>query len=145
MDESQSGNFLDIANYKLEQAKDDFDSAHLLLDAGKYKAANNRAYYSCFHAIGAILALEPIAFKRHKDTLAHFNKHYVHSGLFPKDIGRKVAKLEVIRHKCDYDDFYVASKEDALEQIRVAQEVIALAENFMKEKTGAEKFAEENL
>lgn len=77
--EESSGDFMDVARYKLEQAKDDLDTAKLLLDAGKYKAANNRAYYSCYHAIDSVLALEPKAFKRHKDTLAYFNKNYVHS------------------------------------------------------------------
>lgn len=51
MGEIQTGSFRDVARYKLEQAKDDLDSAKLLLEAGKYKAANNRAYYSCFHAV----------------------------------------------------------------------------------------------
>ncbi|MCI9006194.1 MAG: HEPN domain-containing protein [Lachnospiraceae bacterium] len=77
MGENKTGNFLDVANYKMERAKDDLDAANILLGSGKFKAANNRAYYSCFHAIGAVLALEPIAFKRHKDTLAHFNKNVV--------------------------------------------------------------------
>lgn len=86
------GNFMDMACYKLERAKDDLDTAILLLEAGKFKAANNRAYYSCFHAIGAVLALEPIAFKRHKDTLAYFNKNYVHTEVFPREVGRNRAR-----------------------------------------------------
>lgn len=134
MGENKTGNFLDVANYKMERAKDDLDAANILLGSGKFKAANNRAYYSCFHAIGAVLALEPIAFKRHKDTLAHFNKNYVHTEIFPREIGRKIAKLEVIRHKSDYDDFYIASREEAVQQIGVAQEVVGLVEEHLKEK-----------
>ena len=72
------GTFDDVAKYKFEQAEDDLEAAKLLLEAGKYKAANNRAYYSCFHAIDAVLAKEPVAFKKHKDTLSYFNKNYVH-------------------------------------------------------------------
>ena len=68
------GTFDDVAKYKFEQAEDDLEAAKLLLEAGKYKAANNRAYYSCFHAIDAVLAKEPVAFKMHKDTLSYFNK-----------------------------------------------------------------------
>lgn len=120
------GSFADVARYKIEQAKDDLDSAEILLQAGKYKAANNRAYYASFHAVDAVLALEPAAFKKHKDTLSYFNKNYVHAGKFPRDIGRKISRLEVIRHKSDYDDFYIASKEEALEQISVAGEVLKL-------------------
>ena len=107
METNQTGTFQDVSNYKLEQAMDDLDTAKLLLNANKYKAANNRAYYSCFHAVDAVLALEPIAFKKHKDTLAYFNKNYIHTGIFQKNIGRKISRLEIIRHKSDYDDFYL--------------------------------------
>ena len=131
MNETQEGTFQDIAKYKIEQAQDDLESATLLLEAGKYKAANNRAYYSCFHAIGAVLALEPIAFKKHKDTLAYFNKNYVHTEIFPKELGRKISKLEVIRHKSDYDDFYIASKDEAEQQIYVAKEIVTLTKKFI--------------
>lgn len=42
------GTFEDVARYKFEQAKDDLETAKILLEAGKYKAANNRAYYYAF-------------------------------------------------------------------------------------------------
>ncbi len=108
------------------------ESAELLFEAGMYRPSNNRAYYACFHAIDAVLALEPIAFKKHKDTLAYFNKNYIHTELFPKDIGRKISRLEVIRHKSDYDTFYIASKVDTAEQIAVAKEVIELVKKFLE-------------
>ena len=125
------GTFDDVAKYKFEQAEDDLEAAKLLLEAGKYKAANNRAYYACFHAIDAVLAKEPVAFKKHKDTLSYFNKNYVHTEIFPRDIGRKISRLEIIRHKSDYDTFYIASKEDAAEQASVAGEVIELVRKFL--------------
>ena len=126
------GTFEDVARYKFEQAEDDLETAKILLAAGKYKAANNRAYYACFHAVDAVLAKEPIAFKKHKDTLSYFKKNYVHTEIFPKDIGRKISRLEIIRHKSDYDTFYIASKDDATEQIEVAEEVVKLVRKYLE-------------
>ena len=126
------GTFEDVARYKFEQAEDDLETAKILLAAGKYKAANNRAYYACFHAVDAVLAKEPIAFKKHKDTLSYFNKNYVHTEIFPRDIGRKISRLEIIRHKSDYDTFYIASKDDATEQIEVAEEVVKLVKKYLE-------------
>ena len=134
MNGEHTGDFKDVSRYKLEQAKDDLDTAQILLKLGKLRAANNRAYYSCFHAIDAVLALEPRAFKKHKDTLAYFNKNYVHTGIFSRDIGRKVSKLEVIRNKSDYDQFYIASKEEAEEQTEVAQLVVEEVERYISSK-----------
>ena len=127
------GTFEDVARYKFEQAEDDLETAKILLEAGKYKAANNRAYYSCFHAVDAVLAKEPIAFKKHKDTLSYFNKNYIHTEIFPRDIGRKISRLEIIRHKSDYDTFYIAGKEDAAEQVEVAEEVVKLVKKYLQD------------
>ena len=102
MQQYSEGTFDDVAKYKFEQAEDDLEAAKLLLEAGKYKAANNRAYYSCFHAIDAVLAKEPVAFKKHKDTLSYFNKNYVQPEIFPRELGRKIVKAEEIRHASDY-------------------------------------------
>ena len=46
----------ELAQYRMETAKDDLRAAKILLDAGEYKAANNRAQYAIFHAINAVHA-----------------------------------------------------------------------------------------
>ena len=124
----------DLVLYRLETARNDLKSARALFSIEDYKGANNRAYYSCYHAIDAVLAMEPIAFKKHKDTLGYFNKNYVNKEIFPREIGRKISRLEVIRHKSDYDTFYIASREDALEQIDVAKEVVELVKDYLVQK-----------
>lgn len=131
MVEDAAGNYTDVARYKLERAEDELEAAQILLEAGKYKAANNRAYYSCFHAMNAVLALEPSALKKHKDVLAYFNKKYIRTEIFPKDLGRKISKLEIIRHKSDYDVFYIASKEEAEEQIQIAGQICVLVKTYI--------------
>ena len=46
----------ELSRYSVETAKADLRPAKILLDAGEYKAANNRAYYAIFHAINAVHA-----------------------------------------------------------------------------------------
>lgn len=72
----------DLVSYRIETAKSDLKSAKILLNAGEYKGANNRAYYAIFHAINAVHALDGRAFKRHKDAIANFNKDYVKTEIF---------------------------------------------------------------
>ncbi len=132
MEQDNTGSYADVARYKLERASDDLESAQILLDNGKYKAANNRAYYACYHAIDAVLALEPISFKKHRDTLAYFNKNYVHTGIFPGDVGRRIARLEVIRHKSDYDTFYIASREEAVLQTETARDFLEKVRKYLE-------------
>lgn len=96
----------------------------------EYRGANNRAYYAIYHAISAVHALDKKSYKRHKDTLANFNKNYVKTEIFPKTFGRKIAVAEEIRHASDYDDFCIATKEQAEEQITTAKELINLIDTY---------------
>ena len=134
--EQEIGSTRDLVLYRLETAKIDVRSARALINIDDYKGANNRAYYAIFHAINAIHAVSGKAYKRHKDAVANFNKDYVRTSIFPKEVGRKIAKAEEIRHASDYDDFYIASKEEAECQIAVAEEFIALSEKYCKEQLG---------
>ena len=124
----------DLARYKLERAREEIDTAEFLFHNERLKAANNRAYYSIYYSLTAVLCLEPIAFKRHKDTLGYFNKNYVHTGIFPEEIGRNISKAQKVRHASDYDEFYVASKEEAENQIRTAKMIADLVDKFISKK-----------
>ena len=66
-----------FAKYRLERAKQDLSDAEFSYKNNRFLNANNRAYYSIFHAIRAVLALEQKDFKRHKDVLAYFNQYYI--------------------------------------------------------------------
>ena len=130
---NESETIQDLVLYRIETAKSDLKSAEVLLNAGEYRGANNRAYYSIYHAISAIHALNGKAYKRHKDSLGNFNKEYIKTGIFPGTLGRRIAEAEEIRHVSDYDDFYIATKEEAEEQIMTADELIRLIEIYCKE------------
>lgn len=126
------GNQMDIARYRLQTAKEDLDAANLTFSSKQLRAANNRAYYRIFHSICAVLAKEGIAFKRHKDTLSYFNKNYIHAGIFPKELGRKIVTAEEIRHASDYDTFYIASKELTSQQIQTAEQLFLLVTEYLE-------------
>ena len=121
----------DVVRHRLGVAREDLETARLTFDAGQYRGANNRAYYSIFHSLCAVLAKEGVSFKRHKDPIAYFNKNYIQSELFPRELGRKIVKAEEIRHASDYDTFYIASKEVTEQQIETAEKILSLAEAYL--------------
>ena len=121
-----------FARYRLNKAKETLETARMIFNEGKdFSSANNRAYYAIFYAIRAVLAIEEIDFKRHKDVLAYFNKEYVNKGIFPKMIGRKISQAQRIREDSDYDDDYEPSFEKTEQQINTAQELIDLVEIYV--------------
>ena len=133
---NEKGTRRDLVLYRLEVAKSDIKSAKILLDAGEYRGVNNRAYYGIYHAISAIHALDGNAYKRHKDALANFNKNYIKTEIFPRILGRKIAEAEEIRHASDYDDFYIATREEAEEQIDTAVELVEKIEEYVLKEMG---------
>ena len=122
---NEKGTRRDLVLYRLEVAKSDIKSAKILLDAGECRGANNRAYYGIYHAISAIHALDGNAYKRHKDALANFNKNYIKTEIFPRILGRKIA-----------DDFYIATREEAEEQIDTAVELVEKIEEYVLKEMG---------
>ena len=118
--------------YRRETARNDLKLARALFFIEDYKGANNRAYYSIFHAINAVHAVSGKAYKRHKDALANFNKNYVKPEIFPRKLGKKIVESEEIRHASDYDDFYIATREEAEEQIQTAKELVSRVEEYVQ-------------
>lgn len=54
-------------------------------------------------------------------------------------MGRKISEAEEIRHASEYDDFYIASREEAERQIAVADEFIQLSEKYCLEELEKEE------
>lgn len=123
----------ELAKHRLEQAKEDLEAGKLLYDKNFYKSANNRAYYSIFHSIKAVLALEPIDFKRHKDVLAYFNKIYINKEIFSRMMGRKIQNASAIREDSDYDDEFIVDADKTNEQLKTAEELIELVDKYIDE------------
>ena len=125
----------DFAKYRLSKAKETLKTAEYVFKEVKdYTSANNRAYYSIFYSVRAVLALEEIDFKRHKDVIAYFNKNYINTNIFPRNIGRKISQAKSVREDSDYDDKYEPSSEKTLEQIKTARQLIDLVEKYLNER-----------
>lgn len=124
----------DLSIYRVNNASDTLDTAKLCMDNKRYKDAINRCYYSAFYAVKAVLALEEIDFKRHKDAVAYFNQNYVATDIFDREIGKRLSRLKRKRETSDYDDFYVASCEEAEEQYEAAELIVKSVQTFLKRK-----------
>ena len=122
----------ELARYRFLRAQETLEVAQTLLDNGKYRDANNRSYYAAFYAIRAVYALKGIDFKKHKTLIATFNKEFVATEIFPRSLGKGISMLQLIREQSDYDDMYVASKQESEMQLSTAKELIALVKEYLE-------------
>jgi uncharacterized protein (UPF0332 family) len=113
----------DYSIRRLEKSYDDLDTAQINYDAGKYDASANRAYYSVYHAIRAVLALDDIERKKHSGNISYFREHYIATNIFDRAYSETIKNAETLRNEADYDDMKTISAEDV-------QDVIEKAKSF---------------
>lgn len=123
-----------LVKYRLETAAEDLKAATVLFESNVLKAANNRAYYSIFHSIQAIHAMDGKEYRKHKDAIGNFNKEYVKTGIFSRDLGRRISAAEDVRHASDYDDFYIVSREITTDQIKTAEDLLEQVKVYCKKR-----------
>ena len=129
-----SNKAMDLCIYRMQNAIETLDTAKLCMDHKRYKDTINRSYYAAFYAVKAVLALEEIDFKRHKDVVAYFNQHYVATDIFEREVGKFLGRLKRKRENSDYDDFYIASADEATEQYEAAEMIVLKVQDYLKEK-----------
>lgn len=111
-----------LIKYRPDSARERLDSAKLLLDDGKYKDSISRSYYAMFTSVRALLAKEGIDFARHSSVISYFQKEYIKDKKLDVKYSKYLSKAFQIRNNADYNDFYIASKQDADTQYKRAKE-----------------------
>ena len=122
-----------LVQYRLSSAKERLESARLLLDAGQYKDSIGRSYYAIFTAVRAVLARDQVDFSKHAGVIAYFQREYIKSAIFDIKYSKILQRAFQIRNNCDYDDFFIVSKEDATEQYKNAVDMVQAIETYIKQ------------
>lgn len=123
----------DLIKYRLSSAKEKLTSAKLLLEAGLYKDSVGRSYYAIFSAIRAVLAIRQVDFSKHGGVIAYFQKEFIKTEIFDKKYSKYLQQAFQIRNSCDYDDFFIVSKQDAEEQYERATEMLIVIEEYIRQ------------
>ena len=97
-----SENRIELARYRINTAKEKLESAKILLDNANYK-----------------------------DVISYFQKEYIKTGKIDKQYSKYLSQAFQIRNNTDYADFYVVSKQDALEQYERADAFCKEIENYI--------------
>jgi len=122
----------DLAFYRIKSAEQRLEVSKVLLEQGYYKDSINRSYYSIFDSMRSILALDGEDFKKHAGVISYFQKEYIKTGLFNKKYSDYIQGAFQIRNDCDYNDFYIVSKEDAEQQYQNATEFYEIVKSYLE-------------
>ena len=125
-------NTVGLSNHRLEKARDLSLQAELLLKDGRFDGCVNRSYYAIFNAIRSLLALHGLDSRKHGGVIAHFDRHFVKTGIFSRDFSKIVHAAFDVRQASDYEDFYVIPAEQAKKQFEDCRTFIAEVEKVLK-------------
>lgn len=124
----------DYARYRLERAREDLDAAQLLFSHERYRIANNRAYYSIFHALRAVLAFDRFDSSKHSGVISEFRRRYIKEGVFPAEMSKMIGAAFMLRNASDYDDLFLVSRSDTEEQLANAAYVYEAVRQYVAKK-----------
>ena len=91
-----AGSLTALSAHRFGRAKEELQTAELLLKNANFRSSINRSYYSIFHAIRAANALDGFDSSKHSGVIAHFNQEYVKTGV----LRREHQKLSAMRRSC---------------------------------------------
>lgn len=114
------------AHRSLEAARRDFDYED-------YDFASSRAYYAVFYAIEGLLLTKDMSFSKHSAVISAFNQYFIKEGIFPKDFSKFLTRLFRERQIGDYSFEPGITKEDAYDDIVVAEQIVYAIEEYLKD------------
>lgn len=123
-----------LSKARYENAQECLQAARGLVASGSYKSAANRSYYAVFHAMRAVLAFDGVDMKHHSGIISEFRKRYIKTNIFETRLSEIISVLFDVRTDSDYDDFFVISRKETLEQIQNAAYFLDAIETYIVSK-----------
>lgn len=108
-----------LAHYPMERAKEMLEASEQNLKIEQYRISLNRSYYAIFHAMRSINILEGYDSSKHSGVIAYFTQTFLKTERIDRSLARIIKKASYLREKSDYDDFYIASKEETQNQLEM--------------------------
>ena len=114
-----------LIRYRLEQANEALAAAELSLTNGLHRSAVNRAYYSMFYGVLALLAPRQAETSKHSAAISQFDQLYVKPALLPRTFSRWLHDAFLNRQAADYGSELKLSREDTDALLAHARDFLA--------------------
>lgn len=121
-----------LIEYRLTQARDSIREADVLNQSGmSRRSVMNRLYYAMFYAVLALLQEKEMGTSKHSGAIALFDREFVKTGTFPKEMSKGLHRAFELRQKGDYMEDTEVTPDDVAEIRAVAEKFVEVAEKFL--------------
>ncbi len=101
-----------LAENRILRGREAFGDAELLLEHGSLVGAVNRLYYAALYPGTALLATRGLHSNRHSGVIFLFQRHFVKTGMVPREVPRALPRSFERRQDTDYGDYITVSPEE---------------------------------
>ena len=121
-----------LIEYRLTQARDSIREADVLDQSGmSRRSVMNRLYYAMFYAVLALLQEKEMGTSKHSGAIALFDREFVKTGAFPKEMSKALHRAFELRQKGDYMEETEVTADEVAEIRPVAEQFVESAERFL--------------
>jgi uncharacterized protein (UPF0332 family) len=121
-----------LLRYRMEQAQDTLREAEILLGESALRGTINRAYYAMFYALLALLATRRLGTSKHSGVISLFDREFVKTGLFPRELSRALHLAFDRRQTHDYGEMVPITRQVAEETLSDAKTFVAALESYLR-------------
>ena len=124
----------DLVEYRIVKARETFNEVSLHIENELWSTAVNRLYYACYYAVIALLISKEIKAITHSGVRQMFGLHFIKTGKIEKELGKFYSDIFDMRQSGDYEDYVEFTKDDVLDLLIPADNLIISIENVLKTK-----------
>lgn len=115
-----------LVKYRLSEAAETLREAKLLLRESGFRGSINRSYYAMFYALLGLLATKGLGTSKHSGVISLFDREFVKTGIFPKELSRSLHRAFDERQANDYGEMLEPDLE-------LAESIFLQAEKFIQD------------
>ena len=125
------GSVKDLVLIRLQRAEEMLKASKTNMEQNDYKTSLNRSYYAIFHAMRSVNSIDGFDSSKHSGVIAYFNQNTLKTGKIDPEFSKIIKSASYCREKSDYDDFYIVSHEETIEQYEQAKKFVEAVKEYI--------------
>ncbi len=123
-----------LIEYRLNQAREVLKDAHVLYDIERTPISIiNRAYYSMFYAVLALMISIDKNTAKHQGVISFFDEYFIKQKVFPREMSKLIHDAFESRQEGDYRESAKIDRETAGEILQSADTFFEMVEKQLLE------------
>ena len=113
-----------LVEYRLAEADETLREAEILLRQSAFRGSINRSYYAMFYAVSGLLATQGLGTSKHSGVISLFDREFVKTGIFPRELSRSLHRAFDERQANDYGEMLSPDRDLANTLLTEAQRFV---------------------